>query len=67
MFLRQFQIAGLGHLSTVIADEEYLRRAIVEPLTEVVAGYRPVMPSGFGERLSEEEIQAIIDYIRSLS
>jgi cytochrome c oxidase subunit 2 len=53
--------------TTVIADEEYLRRAIVEPLTEVVAGYRPVMPSGFGERLSEEEIQAIIDYIRSLS
>lgn len=52
---------------TVNADEEYLRRAIVDPLAEVVDGYRPIMPSGFGDRLSDEEIQALIAYIRSLS
>ncbi|MGH9051642.1 MAG: c-type cytochrome [Acidimicrobiia bacterium] len=52
---------------TVTADEEYLRRSIVDPLAEVVDGYRPTMPSGFGDRLSEEEIQTMIAYIRSLS
>lgn len=51
---------------TVIADEEYLRRSIVDPLVEVVDGYRPVMPSGFGDRLTDEEIEAIVAYIRSL-
>lgn len=52
---------------TVIADEEYLERSIVDPMAEVVDGFRPVMPSGFGDRLTDEEIQAIIAYIRSLS
>ena len=51
---------------TVTADEEYLERSIVDPLVEVVDGYRPVMPSGFGDRLTEEEISAMIAYIRSL-
>lgn len=51
---------------TVIADEEYLRRSIVDPLVEVVDGYRPVMPSGYGDRLTDEEIEAIVAYIRSL-
>lgn len=50
----------------VTADEEYLRRSIVAPLVDVVDGYRPVMPSGFGDRLTDEEIEAIVAYIRSL-
>lgn len=52
---------------TVTADEDYLERSIVDPLVEVVDGYRPVMPSGFGDRLSETDIEALIAYIRSLS
>lgn len=51
---------------TVIADEEYLERSIVDPMVEVVDGYRPVMPSGFGDRLTDEEIEGIVAYIRSL-
>lgn len=53
--------------STVVADEDYLRRAIVDPAAEVVEGYAPVMTTGFGDRLSDEEIEALIEYIRSLS
>lgn len=52
---------------TVNADIDYLRQSIVDPMVEVVDGYRPVMPTGFGERLSDEEIEALIEYIRSLS
>ena len=52
---------------TVTADEEYLERSIVDPSAEVVDGYRPVMPTDLGERLTEEDIQALIAYLRSLS
>lgn len=53
--------------TTVTADEEYLRTSIVDPMAEVVAGFRAIMTTGFGDRLTDEEIEAIISYIRSLS
>lgn len=52
---------------TVIADDEYLERSIIDPMVEVVDGYQPVMPTGFGDRLNDEEIEALVEYIRSLS
>jgi cytochrome c oxidase subunit II len=50
----------------VRADERYVRDSILLPNTEIVAGYDPVMPS-FQGRLSEEELFALITYIKSLS
>jgi len=50
----------------VKVDEAYLRRSIVEPMDEVVAGYQPVMPTYAG-RLSEEEVLQLIAYINSLA
>ncbi len=53
--------------STVKVDDAYLHESIVDPNAKVVKGYPAnVMPATFGEMLSEAEIQAIIDYIRSL-
>ncbi|MGB6603779.1 MAG: cytochrome c oxidase subunit II [Steroidobacteraceae bacterium] len=51
---------------TVIADERYLRDCILLPAGQVVAGYPPVMPS-FSGQLSEEDLLALIAYIRSLA
>jgi cytochrome c oxidase subunit 2 len=56
------------HLSDgrdLIADENYLHDSMIEPQKDVVAGYEPIMPS-FKGQLDEEEIMAIIEYIRSL-
>jgi len=50
---------------TVIADERYLRDSILLPGVAVVAGYRPLMPS-FSGQLSEEDVLALIAYIKSL-
>lgn len=50
----------------VTADEEYLRRSILTPQRQVVAGYAPIMPS-FSGQLSESEILNIIAYLSSLS
>lgn len=42
---------------TVIADDEYLRRSILEPGAEIVAGYPNAMPANYEERFSEKEAQ----------
>jgi cytochrome c oxidase subunit 2 len=50
---------------TVVADEEYLRTSILEPQNQVVAEYPNVMPAAYNF-LSEEELDAIIEYIQTL-
>ena len=49
----------------VIADESYLRAAILDPLAEVVAGYPPIMPT-FKGQLREDEVSQLIAYLKSL-
>jgi cytochrome c oxidase subunit II len=53
--------------STVTADDDYLHESIVSPNAKVVEGFDPgIMPQDFGTRLSEDEIQALIAYIKTL-
>ena len=51
---------------TVVADDAYLRRAIVDPAAEIVAGYANVMPTSYGETFTEQQIVDLIEYINSL-
>lgn len=60
------QAVHLADGRTVIADERYLRDCILTPARQVVAGYPPVMPS-FSGQLTEEELLALIAYIKSAS
>jgi cytochrome c oxidase subunit 2 len=60
---------SIVHLSdgrALRADERYIRDCILLPQNERVAGYPPVMPS-FAGQLSEEDLIAILAYIKSLS
>ena len=53
--------------TTALADEEYLRDAIINPNRQVVQGYPAnVMRQDYPETLSEQEIDGLIDYIKSL-
>lgn len=52
--------------TTVVADEEYLRRSIVDPTAQVVEGFAPLMPANFAERLNDDDINALIAYIAEL-
>jgi cytochrome c oxidase subunit 2 len=52
--------------STVVVDENYIRESIYDPMARITAGYDPVMPT-FAGRLKEEEVGAIIEYIKTLS
>ncbi len=51
--------------STVVADEAYVRHSILDPQAQVVAGYPNVMPAAY-TGLSDEDIQALVEYIKSL-
>jgi cytochrome c oxidase subunit 2 len=50
---------------SVTADDTYLRESILSPAARVAAGYQPVMPTYAGQ-LGEEDVAALIAYIKSL-
>jgi cytochrome c oxidase subunit II len=50
----------------VIATDEYLYTAIVDPNVEIHAGFPPVMPTNYQDTLSEQQIWDIIEFIRTL-
>lgn len=50
--------------TTVIADEEYLRRAIVDPAAEIVAGSDLEMPA---VELTDDEVDAMLTWIEALA
>lgn len=52
--------------STVTADENYIRESILEPGAKVVDGFPDVMNTYQGQ-LNDEQINAIIEYIKTLN
>src|SRR5215470_17905221 len=51
---------------TVMADENYVRESILQPAAKVVAGFKPIMPT-FQGLVSEEQLNALVAYVKSLS
>jgi cytochrome c oxidase subunit 2 len=51
--------------TTVVADDAYLTESMMDPTAKLHVGYPPLMPSFLG-RLSGPEVDAIVEYIRSL-
>ncbi len=52
--------------TTAVADEEYLRASILASQEKLVAGFAPVMPQNYADVLSDQQVQAIIEYIKTL-
>jgi cytochrome c oxidase subunit 2 len=52
--------------ATVIADENYIRQSILDPASQVVLHYEPIMPS-FAGQLSEDQLALLLIYLKSLS
>ena len=59
------QRVPLADGSLALADDEYLRTAIMEPAKQVVAGYPAVMPS-FKGVIPESDLVEVLAYLRSL-
>lgn len=51
---------------TMVADDAYIRRSILEPTSEIVSGFAPLMPTYKGQA-NEEDVLKLIAYIKSLA
>jgi len=63
----------LEHVGTVaetrrpgVTGAEYLRQSVTDPGAFVVPGYPDSMPRGLGERVSKEDLDALVGYLLSL-
>lgn len=56
----------LANGSTIEADENYIRNSILDPGSQVVSGFQPVMPT-FQGKIKDKEIDWIIAYLKSIS
>ncbi len=57
----------LANGQTVKADDVYLKESIINTNAKIVKGFAPgIMPQNFRERLSDDQINDIIAYIKSL-
>ena len=56
---------SLANGNTVTADAAYVRESILNPTAKVVAGFAPIMPT-FQGQVSEEQLLALTEYIKSL-
>jgi cytochrome c oxidase subunit 2 len=50
---------------TIVADEAYLTKSMMDPAADIVAGYQNVMPTYQG-KLTPPEVAAVVEYIKSL-
>lgn len=51
---------------TIVADEAYLRNAILNPSQNITQGYAPIMPTYQGQ-ISEDGVIALVEYIKHLN
>ncbi len=60
---RKTEIIRDGKTMEITIDEEYLRKAIVDPSYELVKDYANIMPP-FKDVLNKDEVDAIIEYLK---
>ncbi len=53
--------------STVIADEAYLFESIRDPQAKIVQGFETVLMPPTGQSMTDEQVQDVIEFIKSLS
>jgi cytochrome c oxidase subunit 2 len=66
LFGQKHLVVTEGKEREIVADEDYLRRSMLEPNADVVKDYPAIMPSQQG-KLTSEEIEKIIEALKNLS
>lgn len=51
----------------VVADDAYLFNSIVDPHSQVVEGYEPIMPTFYADQLDERQINDLVEFVKSLA
>ncbi len=55
--------AGKGH--SIVVDEAYIQKSMMDPMSDVVKAFPPIMPPQKG-LVSEDEAKEIITYLNGL-
>jgi cytochrome c oxidase subunit 2 len=63
LFGKTEKVMIAGKEQTVVANEDFIRRFILEPNVVHIEGYPPIMPK---ISMTDEELTALVDYIKSL-
>jgi cytochrome c oxidase subunit II len=63
LFNKQVTLEGGA---VVTADREYIRESIINPMAKIVQGYPRMMPT-YRTQLTEDQVNEVIEYIKSLS
>lgn len=60
-------IRPLTNGEEVVADDTYLFNSIVEPGNQIVEGFEDLMPDFYADQLDEQQINDLVEYIKSLA
>ena len=52
---------------TITVDEEYVKKSIIDPAADITKGYPKGLMQSYRSTLSDEDIQKIIEYLKSLN
>jgi cytochrome c oxidase subunit 2 len=63
LYGHEVEVLTNGRKREIIADEEYLRRSVLEPAADIAEGYPNIMPK---LPVTEEELKAITVYLKEL-
>jgi len=66
LFGHEVAVKAGSETKTVVADEEYLRKSILDPNSEIVDGFNKGLMQSYQGQLSDTEISQIIEYIKTL-
>jgi len=61
----EHQVITDGKERTITADDEYIKKSILEPNADVAKGYPGHVMQSYRKSLTDEDIQQIIDYLKS--
>jgi cytochrome c oxidase subunit 2 len=57
------EVTSAGKKETIVVDEAFIQKFISEPNVVHIEGYPPIMPK---ISMSDEELKALVEYIKSL-
>jgi cytochrome c oxidase subunit 2 len=62
---RTVTVVTAGKERELVADDEYLKKSLLDPQADIVKGFPPIMPSQKG-LLTDKELEDIIGYLKTL-
>ncbi|MCB0822479.1 MAG: cytochrome c oxidase subunit II [Bacteroidales bacterium] len=62
----EVEVITNGEERTVMVDEDYVKRSIYDPNADVVKGFNPGLMIPYQNLVTEEEVNEIIDYLKTL-